>query len=154
MIAHKYKKADLAHFSASLDGEGSLYCYKGYKGKTIWKLVIMNSNRDFVEKAKKICGYDVGIEVRSNRKTALGTKTIYVLSIAHSAILRPLLKQLIPHLIIKKANAIKALSDLAGVKSYKSKHFKLLKPRIVFPEVPCSQLTLGFASTFMNCANS
>jgi len=153
MTTPKYQKADLAWFAAALDGEGSLYCYKGYKGKTIWKLLIMNSNRDFVEKAKEICGYDVGIEIKSKRKEDLGTKKIFTLSIAHSAILRPFIKKLIPHLVIKKENAIRSLKDLAGVKSYKSQHFKLLKPRIVVPEVPCPQLTLGFSSTFVNCAN-
>jgi len=144
LIAHKYKKADLAWFAAALDGEGSLYCYKGYKGKTVWKLLIMNTDRNFVEKAKEICGYDVGIEIRIKRKEDMGTKKIFTLSIAHSSILHPLLKQLIPHLVIKKAKATQALNDLAKIKSYKSKHFKLLKPQIVFPEASCPQLTLGF----------
>ena len=141
-----YKKHDLAWFAAALDGEGSLYCYKSRKGKTLWKLVIMNTNLDFIEKAKEIVGYDVGIEIKIKGKNDLGTKKVFILSVAHSSILRPFLRQLIPHLVIKKANAVKALKDLATVKTYKSQHFKLLKPQFVFPEAACSQLRLGFSS--------
>lgn len=145
----KYKKVDLAWLAAAIDGEGSIYCHSRYNGTQLFKIIIMNTDIRFINKAKRIVGYDVGIETKIKKKHELGKKNIYTLSIANVAILRPLLKQLIPHLVIKKDKAINALYAISKIITYKSKHFKVLE-QVNSPALSSNSAQLNFNFPCLN----
>jgi len=100
------KEIDKGWFAAAIDGEGTIFL-----GKKKGTVSIYNTERSFVEYAKKVFGHGcVSVNTRVE-----GKKICYAWVLAGRENIKSLLSEIMPYLIIKKDKAINMLKWIDDV---------------------------------------
>jgi len=113
-MSNKLNKFELGWLSSAIDGEGSI----GFDLKTnILRVGIYNTNKNFIDYAKKLLNGNVFIRPSTSER-----KVLYRVEIGSKDKIIFILKQIIPYLIIKKEIAIKVLELAKNKGRYNTKN--------------------------------
>jgi hypothetical protein len=105
------RDVDAAWLAAAIDGEGTLSVVRRGKNHWIATIRVFNNNLDFIKKVKKIIGDEVG--GICERKNKLGNIT-FNYGTQRKGIIKKVIKDIFPYLIVKKHNARICLDFLKG----------------------------------------
>src|SRR3990167_4795440 len=107
------RDTDWAWLAAAVDGEGSIDSLPGGQAR----ISVCNTHRGFIENCKRIMGTDTNIHIGD--KHIGGRKTLFVVGVYSKLEILRVAKGLLPHLIIKKDKALKAIRDVSSRRHYR-----------------------------------
>jgi len=109
---NKLKPWQASWLAGVIDGEGSIGLYDyGREGRRVC-IQFSNTNKEFIEEARKIIGCGTKVNRTNIHKSHKGRKPMYVYSLKGSNRCYWILKQIITYLIIKKQKALNIINEL------------------------------------------
>jgi len=140
----KFNKWEAAWLAGVIDGEGSIGIYDyGKEGRRIL-IQLSNTDKKFIEEARRIIGCGSQIIRTRWHKSHKGRKQMYSFSLKGSGRCYWVLKQIIPFLIIKRSKAFKIIHELENkpfgrwanaTPEYRKMHSERLKKQWRDPEL-------------------
>lgn len=111
----KFTVIESSWLAAVIDGEGSIGLYDyGHEGRRVL-VQIGNTNKQFVRKVRSIIGCGSRVCRHKFASSHKGRKPMYCYSLKGSIRCYFVLKQILPHLIIKKQLAKKILKEIKNL---------------------------------------
>lgn len=109
---NKLKPWQASWLAGVIDGEGSIGLYDfGREGRRV-EIQMSNTNKEFVDKMRKVIGCGSQVKRTNIHKTHKGRKPMYHYSLKGSNRCYCVLKQIIPYLVIKKQKAREIIREL------------------------------------------